>query len=336
MTEPTDDLLARLEAADPVEASTLPNADDPGAQQVLSGILDDSRPVVELPQVAGLNRYGRDPRRWRTSLMAAAAVFILVAGFVLFSPDNTTPALAAVHQAARTTAEVDSGRVSTIFTLEGTDGTSSETVSGELQGSFSGADVAFEVNFEEGLEDDLVGNDVGLPSTVEGRMIDGILYGYDGGQWYSVDTGGLIGQQLVDFIDPRSVLETVEELIETEEVGPATVNGVATTQYRSIVDLGGDSLAGSGWLALQQVDIEADGEIIVDLYVDGDGVLRQFDITGDVQAPEGEEGAATFLVQTTFFDLGADISIEAPAAEDISELFDAVGDELELDLSSED
>ena len=43
-----------------------------------------------------------------------------------------------------------------------------------------------------------------------------------------------------------------------------------------------------------------------------DGVLRRFDIEGQIQAPEGETGQGTFEVSTTFSDLGADLTVEAP------------------------
>ena len=149
-----------------------------------------------------------------------------------------------------------------------------------------------------------------------------------GGQWIGVDTGGLLGDVVVRYVDPRVVLDTVQDLTEATEDGSADLDGVDTTRYRSVIDLGDETLAQSGWLAYEGVDIDADGEITVEFYVDDDGLLRRLDIEGDLEAPDGETGEGSFEVSTTFSDLGADLTVDAPEG---AELLDPLAEALDFD-----
>ena len=322
MTERDDDLIRRLSDADPIDPRALPTADDPTARQLLERIMttdaadspadspigDETPEVLDLPRVRGIDRYASANRRRGPYLAAVAAAILLIVGFIVFSPNNSQPALAAVHSAAQATAEIDSGRVTTTFDLVGSDGTSTGAVAGEVRAEFAGSDVAVELDLTS-AEGEAAGLE--LPAT-EGRLVDGVLYTNYGSTWYAVETGTLIGQTVVETIDPRTVLTEVEGLLETTEIGPAEVGGVETTQYRSVVDLGDDSLRESGWLPIDAADVRTEGQLTVDLYVDDAGLLRRLDLTGDV-LETGGAGSATIEITTVFTDLGADISIDAPA-----------------------
>ncbi len=329
---PLDDLLARLADADPIDPDALPTPTSPRARQLLEDIMTDhtlddtdthtadhaldhndrqsadrSTPVLDLPEVAGIERYAA-PRRQRLGVIAAiAAVFIVVTGFVVLSPDGTEPALASVQSAARATAEIESGRASTTFELRATDGTTAEVLSGEVLTEFSGMDIAATIDVDEDA-----GRASGLPDDIEVRLVDGVIYGHDGTSWYAADTGGTLGQAAVERVDPRTVLQAVQDLVATTEVGEADVDGVDTTHYQSVVDLHDESLRESGWLPVDTAEIEAEGEVTIDLFVDRDGLLRRLVVSGDVAATDGSNGAGTVLVTSSFFDFGADISIEAP------------------------
>ena len=345
-TPTTDDLLARLTAADPVDPATLPAADDPAPRRLLETIMtsatdndtpdggpaDDADVVtpLDLPEVQGIERYApRSNRRLTTMAAVAAAVILVIAGFGLFAPDNSTPALATVHDAAATTANFDTGRISATFIVAGGDDTDSARIGGEVEAAFSGDDLQIvgDITESEFTGPEPIDDDV-FPRSAEVRWVDNVLYGNDGtGQWYATGTIDLLGQTVVDLVDPRSVLGTVNELVETTEVGTAVIDGVETTHFRSEVDLGSESLNGSGWLAVEAsqlaTELQVDGNITVDLYVDGEGVLRQLDVSGDLAAIDEGEGEASFSASTRFHDLGGDIRIEAPA------------DAVELDLTGE-
>jgi hypothetical protein len=355
MTEPhdtNDELIASLADADPVAGDQLPDATSPHAQQLLEDIMTstppsrdnqapdslaadgDTTPVLDLPQVEGIDRYAA-PRRQRLAVIAAvAAVFLAVVGFIVVSPSGTEPALASVHSAARATAEAERGRSMTTFELQATDGEMSETVAGRVATEFDGTNVAATIDLDELSAE---ANSF-VPTSVDVRLVDGVIYGRDGDSWYAFETGGAIGQTAVEQVDPRSVLETVQDLVATTEIGPAVIDGVDTTHYQSVVDLADESLRESGWLPVDTAEIEADGELTIDLYVDDDGLLRQLVVSGDAVATDGSNGAATLLVTSSFFDFGADITIEAPEAAEFidpgthaDELDRLELDELELD-----
>ena len=343
MTDPHDvenELLARLSDADPIDTTDLPTPSSPRARALLEDIMTsetptsdpahvptegegDEAPLLDLPSVEGIDRYA-SPRRQRLGVIAAiAAAFVAIVGFLVVSPGGTEPALASVHSAARATAEADSGRATTTFVLEATDGTNSESVAGEMQTEFSGTDVAATVDLDE------LGDEAGdlLPAGVEMRFVDGVVYGRDGDVWYAVETGGTFGQAAIERIDPRNVLETVQSLVATTEVGAAEIGGVATTHYQSVIDLADESLRDSGWLPVDPAEIEAAGAMTIDLFVDDEGLLRQLVVSGDVVATDGSGGSGTVLITSSFFDFGADITIEAPAT---AEFIDP-GNELELE-----
>ncbi|MGI9616947.1 MAG: hypothetical protein ACR2QO_28785 [Acidimicrobiales bacterium] len=361
-----DELLARLADADPIDPTTLPTSTAPAAQKLLEEIMtnghqltgpdsntdpspntdphpDHGAEVLDLPEVDGIDRYAA-PRRQRLGVIAAiAAVFIAIVGFVVVSPNGTEPALASVQSAARATAEIESGRATTTFELEATDGDRSEMLSGEVQTEFSGTNVAASFSLDELAGELAEGNANFLPESVDVRLVDGVLYGYDGEQWFAVETGGTLGQSVVERVDPRSVLETVQDLVETTEVGAADIDGVETTHYQSVVDLADESLQESGWLPFDAADIEADGEMTIDLYVDADGLLRQLVVSGDAAATDGSNGSGTVLITSTFSDFGADITIEAPEAAEFLDpgmadfdFEDELEDELDLDDSLDD
>ncbi len=315
MTDSPDELMGRLSAADPVGADSLPRSNDPTPQSLLETIMStDDPPMLDLPDVPGVDRYR--PRRNRGVLLAAiAAVVALVAGFVILSPGNTEPALATVQSAARTTAEYDSGRVTTTFTIDGEDG---DQVEHDLDGTvdlvFDGDDVAITGDVAGSFtEGGLDGGPGDFPSSAEARLVDGVFYASDGTTWYSLEAVGFLGESVVDYVDPRNVLTEVEELLDATEIGTETIDGVETTRYQSIVDLGDESLRESGWLGTEGPDVDLDGELIVDFYVDDDGVLRRLTASGDAVGTDGtDSGSATFEMVTTFTELGVDQDIEAP------------------------
>ncbi len=352
MTEPTesqDEFFRRLAAADPVDHDTLPSPQSPAAQHLLeqtinhektsNEIMNDS-PNTQSPntrspnlQPVGTVRQVTDPvdpsefqfdhstpaparNRGRGMLVAAAAaVLLLVGGVLVLAPDNTAPAVATVHSAAASTLEANTARITTVFSLEGQDGIDSGSVSGQFDAEYADDDVSFTVDLSTVEFDGPQGvpDPTDLPVS-EARIVDGVIYVNFGEQWLAFDTDGMLGSMVNQFADPRQVLETVQELTETTEIGSVAVDGVETTHFQSVIDLGDEELSSSGWLAFEGMPVESDGEVTVDLFVDDDGVLRQLDLSGDVQETSGSSESGTFNVETRFYDIGADIVVEAPPA----------------------
>jgi len=319
-----EQFLGRLAAADPVDPATLPSAQSPAAGELLSTIVSDpsaeparpGEPFVTAAPAPGPGQRSEPVgllARGRGALVAvAAAVLLLVGAVVVLAPDNTPAAVAEVHDAAAVTADSDTGRIETSFVVSFDEGGRSDTVGGLVEVVYADGDLGLSVRIDDLPAD--VGSEAGqfLPALDDIRLVDDVAYIQRDGQWLAVDTGGLLGDLVVRYVDPRAVLDTVQTLTEATEVGPADVGGVATTQYRSVVDLGDQTLAQSGWLAFDGMDVEADGEVTVDLFVDGSGALHRFDLSGQVRPADGTDGQADFEVTTTFTDTGSDLSIEAP------------------------
>jgi len=329
---PPDALLDALRAADPVDPATLPAGDSAQARQVLAAAftadaLDTAAEpaaaeVVELaptgtdggpeavrfvpPPVVNRRRPRAVPSpRGRLLAASAAAVAVIVAGTVALLPGGTSPALAAVAD----TASVSSGRVTTTLSVE-SNGSQAESGSATLEAVFEGSDVAVTVSDVTSSSDPGVAD---RASQLEGRIVDDSVYIRDGETWRSAPGGSLASTTAKKFLDPRAVLDTVKDLTDITDLGPATIDGVETTHYRGVVDLGGESVA--SWLASMDPSAEkvkAEGEATVDLYVGADGLLRHLDVKGNAQDPDSTDGA-TFTLTTVFSDLGADLDVEAPA-----------------------
>ncbi len=373
-----DEVLDRLRAARPVDPNPLPRPDGPEANALLESIMsptssadphdhqaaasDTPGPVERLDPVLFADDVDHDyarptvvtNRRSRRGygmiLATAAAVAVLVAGGLALLPANTEPALAAVQSAAQATAEAQSGRVVLTVDLDAADGEETGAIDASVDGRFDGPDVAFTVGSFDVSSDgfggdtdteDLLGE---LPLS-ETRFVDGVLYAdVDGEGWIGVEAPEFVGATVTELADPRQVLTAVEDLVEATEIGPATLTEpdgatVETTQYRSVVDLGDETLSQSGWLAgLELSDIEAEGEVTIDLYIDGEGWLRQLSVTGDVNEPDGGVGEADFEIVTSFYDIGGDITIEAPEGVEVMDADDILGEgfDADFDLDTED
>lgn len=274
----------------------------------------------------------RPRRRIGQSIMVAAAAILLVMGAVVLWPANTEPALAAVQGAAATTAETETGRATTTFTASATDSTENAEALGTVEVTFAGRDVAFALDLSDvsGIGSQELD---GFPLT-EGRYVDDVVYANLDGEWISVQAPGLLTDAALRIADPRNILITVQELVQTERIGETTIDGMSVTHYQSVVDLGADTLGEAGLLAglETQMDADVDGEVTIDLYVDDQGRMYRVDVAGDLNEPDGP-GTADFQLTTIFSDLDTDITVEAPANAvefDLGgEMFDGMEEELE-------
>lgn len=331
---PPDALLDALRAADPVDPGALPATDSPQARQVLAAAMTADAPaeaaadapaeaeIAELaptgtdgapavvrfvaPPVVNRRRSRAVPSpRGRLLAASAAAMAVIAAGAVALWPGGTSPALAAVAD----TASVSSGRVTTTLSVAGS-GTDTESGSATLEAVFDGSNVAVTVSDVSSSSDPGMAD---RADQLEGRIVDDSVYVKDGDTWHSAPGGSLASTTAKKFLDPRAVLDTVKDLTDITDLGPATIDGVETTHYRGVVDLGGESVA--NWLATMDPSAEkvkAEGQATVDLYVGSDGLLRHLDVTGNAQDPDSTDGA-TFTLTTVFSDLGANLDVEAPA-----------------------
>lgn len=318
----TDPLLQRLRAGDPLAGSTLDDPKSERAQAILARITSrpgefapyrqpDSDPLVDLDAADRRRR----PPRWSLVAAVAAAAALLIGAVATLVPSNAEPALAVVQAAADDTANAATGRVVTTFDVEGHRQDKSGTLAGTVTTEFAGNDLAVSIDIDESRSTEISAEQAAELERARTRLVDGVLYVTpDGTQWYGIEAPVMVTDGIAQFTDTRTMLDQIETLVEVEEVGAATVDGTDTTHYRSEIDLDDQSLAESGWLPGEgPVDVEAEGVMEIDLYVDDDGLMRRITLTGDVSPTDPTtDGAATFAVTTDFIDLGSDITIEAP------------------------
>ena len=297
--------LSDVRAADPVRMGDLPSAHSPEARALLEQTMRSAMPDPK--STAG---------RSRLLLLGgvAAAVLLIAATFAVLAPSSTRPALATVKAAAQEVAVAESGRAITTFSLEGAMGAEQGSAAGQIELLFNGDDLAVTLDVDE-IPEQLQGEGAEFFTGIETRIVDGVLYvkGGPAPDWIGLELPQLFLDQ-IDLVDPRTILETVQTLVETEEIGTDTIGGTEVTLYESTVDLTDPSLSTSGWLAglETQLDLEADGTIVVTMAVDDSDQLRRIVVEGDVVAPDGEEGSASFTVSTDFTDLNGVDRIVAP------------------------
>lgn len=128
---------------------------------------------------------------------------------------------------------------------------------------------------------------------------------------------------------PADFLAALEEAnADITEIGTEDVRGVSTTHLRAIVDLAELNAAISDE---ERATLERDlGDLDVaafpiDFWVGDDGLIRRYSMNID-QAADAGEGPSNATVVFEFFDYGADISIEAPPADEVIS-----ADELDLE-----
>ena len=336
-TEPStsdldDSLVTQLRAANPVPLDETRSSSWDGADSLFSQIT--SRPAGFDPYVtpASAERADNSRPRWPVLAAVAAALILLVGAVVVLAPGSSQPALATVTSAADQTAAVNSGRVTTTFSAVGQDGADTENLSGTLSAVFNGEGVAVSVDIDPSSSV-ATSDEFAELSQAETRMVDGqVFITGDGEEWVSIEAPEFVRSALVELTDLRTVLARVTELVEVDEVGSSSIDGVSVTHYQSVIDLADESLAESGWLPgldgpqAQAVDIQAEGLVTIDLYVDDDGLMRRIGATGAAKPGDpGIEGSIDFVITTDFTDLGTDITIEAPDAGSVRSLTDGFG-----------
>lgn len=155
-----------------------------------------------------------------------------------------------------------------------------------------------------------------------------------GRPWVKLDLAALAEKQGVDLgqlqslteNDPRRTLDYLRAVSgEIRTVGAETVRGVETTHYRAAVDLRRyPDLVPEGQRELVRKATErlieqlGIGAVPVDVWVDGDGLVRRLSLAFQVAAPDG--GATSSTVTMDLFDYGVPVAIELPHPSQVTDL----------------
>ena len=157
-------------------------------------------------------------------------------------------------------------------------------------------------------------------------MVDGVVYmtmpmqGQSGYMKMDLKANPELAEQMggLDSFDPSNMTDQLTEgLKDVETVGKEDVDGVEATHYKVTVDTEAASEMLEGMEGAQG---QVPDEMVMDIWLDGEGRLIQTE--GDL----GGQGTMKMNV----FDFGADVSIEAPPADevqDMSEMMSGMGNQ---------
>ena len=139
--------------------------------------------------------------------------------------------------------------------------------------------------------------------------------------------GSLTGGQS----DPTGSMTMLYGLIDVEEVGAETIDGVEATHYRATFDLSRalEQIPAAHRAALQQaidgMKQQAGGQNLtdmpIDIWVDGDGYLKQLQYLFEM--PEGATGdGGSFGMTMTLSNVGDPVDIQPPLADQVTDILD--------------
>jgi hypothetical protein len=280
------------------------------------------------------------PRRLPLALAALAVVVGVAAFLLLRSGDDTVP-LSTVANAAEATSEAGGFKLSIdgSFEVPGAQQSIPMKGSGALDpkagrgrlvfdsaGPLAGAggtDGKIEQIFERGviymkmpaIAKQLGGTKEWLRVDVQGA---GRALGVDPGQF------GQLGGN-----DPRRMLDQIRAVSgEVKEVGSEKVRGTDTTHYEAEVDLRKypDRLPEKdreqARVAVEKlIDQTGSATYPMDLWIDEDDLVRRVRIAYEFEVP-GQEDGADFRMTMEFYDYGTPIDVAPPPAEDVQDLTD--------------
>jgi hypothetical protein len=106
---------------------------------------------------------------------------------------------------------------------------------------------------------------------------------------------------------PDQFFSQLEEVSDVTTVGEEVIDGVAVTHLRAVVDP-----SALPEHAADHVEIDP-----IEVWVDGDGLLRRLTTSNSFDGGPGGTGSMTMTI--TFSDYGAPVDIEAPPPEDVTE-----------------
>jgi hypothetical protein len=137
-------------------------------------------------------------------------------------------------------------------------------------------------------------------------------------------------------INPAAILAAIKDAVSVDEVGPDTVDGADATHYRATIDL--VKLLPS--IAEISPDQPTDAEmqeakdqlaklgletLPIELWVDGDGYLKQIQFSLDLSTIAPDRPGSSFSLTLTLSEIGEDISIDVPPASQVTDLTDLLG-----------
>ena len=269
--------------------------------------------------------------------MAAALAFAACGSSGPSQSAPTTPVKngrAVVLTSVVKTAAADSAKVSIDMSFDGFGAGLNMSADGAIDFASGDSDITMEFG-GGGILGSL------LPPDVEARRVDGTTYVHmpvglpSGKEWIAVPSGSAgsgsnTALGIGNSTSPTKILAYLEKVSNgVKEVGTETVRGVETTHYTAEVDLGKavDGADVPHALRDEVGKVAGDiGTVPVDIYIDGDGLLRreklEMNFGSFFSGVGGASGAAgsgsTVTMQLDLYDFGSPVNVEAPPADQVT------------------
>jgi hypothetical protein len=255
----------------------------------------------------------------------AAAIAVIPAGAT--GADDTDKDLERIATSADELAKSGSAKFRGTSTADG-GGANSEVT---FDGSFAFAQRAGEYSVDPAA--------IGLQGsgTLRTLLVGGVLYlsldALEGGdapdlagkKWLKLDPASFGGEGLIGQSDPNGSLDAVRGVTgRVETVGTETIRGTRTTRYRTRINPARavanapDELREKVRGAVRPLGSRA---VPADVWIDGRGRLRKVRLrlgSGSLASPRGS-------LAFEYFDLGAQVSVEAPPASEVVDFAELLG-----------
>ena len=135
--------------------------------------------------------------------------------------------------------------------------------------------------------------------------------------------------------NPAAILAAIKDALTVEEVGTETVDGSDATHYRATVDIVKLLPLVADVVDEQPTDAEMQETkdqlaklglqtLPIELWVDGDGFLKQVQLAPDLSKVDPDHPGTSFSLTLTFSDIGEDIAIDVPPASQVTDLSDLI------------
>ena len=154
-------------------------------------------------------------------------------------------------------------------------------------------------------------------------LLDGVVYlqGADlglGEKWLKIDlaaTEDSLFAMLAKALDPDAMFKLMDSPQKLELVGEEEIDGVATNHYKITVDP--DHFMEAMGFPEGMAEFMPD-ELISEMWIDADNLPRKIAQVTEIPGPEGGE-PSTSKMEGFYSDFGADVEIEAPPADMVTD-----------------
>jgi hypothetical protein len=151
----------------------------------------------------------------------------------------------------------------------------------------------------------------------------------DGKSWVALDTGTPDGLDTSLFgpfggTDPADLLASLTAIsASVTSLGPATIRGVKVTGFRVDIDPAKAAARVPGWERAgfrQFISSLGTGPIPVDVWVDGQNLVRQVKLTLHLPGGQGAPASTQMVQVTDFYDFGVPVRVSAPPASQVASM----------------